>query len=85
MEQVLDQQAATARELPLIHGYLREHLFMGAREKADIRARMQRTADRLGYRLGKVFEEKVETMPGGIRSLGASGVGRRRGRDRAGH
>jgi hypothetical protein len=53
----------------LVHGYYREHLFMGAREKADIRARMQITAERHGYSLGKVFEEKVETAPAALGAL----------------
>ncbi|MFI6675225.1 hypothetical protein [Kribbella sp. NPDC050470] len=59
----------TAAELPVLHGYYREHLFMDAREKADIRARMLRTADHHGYRLGKIFEEKVETSPAALRAL----------------
>ena len=61
--------AAPADELPLLHGYYREHFFMNAREKADIRARMQRTAVHYGYRLGKVFEEKAETTPAALRAV----------------
>jgi hypothetical protein len=58
-----------AEELPLLHGYYREHLFMSPREKADIRARMLATAARHGYRLGTVFEEKVETTPAALRGV----------------
>jgi hypothetical protein len=42
---------------------------MGSREKADMRARMQTTAEHHGYLLGKVFEEKVETAPAALRAL----------------
>lgn len=62
-------------ELPVIHGYFREHIFMGAREKADIRARMAKTAARLGFVLGKVFEEKVETAPEALGALLDAAVG----------
>lgn len=56
-------------DLPVLHGYYREHLFMNAREKADIRARMQTTAVRHGYRLGKIFDERIETKPAALRAL----------------
>jgi hypothetical protein len=59
----------STQEERLLHGYFREHLFMGAREKADIRARMQATAERHGYCLGKVFEEKLETVPAALQAL----------------
>jgi hypothetical protein len=59
----------STQEERLLHGYYREHLFMGGREKADIRARMQITAERHGYCLGKVFEEKVETAPAALGAL----------------
>jgi hypothetical protein len=47
----------------LLHGYIREHLFMTAREHADLVAGFVIFAEREGYRLGKVFTEKVETAP----------------------
>jgi hypothetical protein len=66
--EMADQSEST--EVPrIMHGYFREHLFMGAREKADIRARMTTTAEHHGYLLGKVFEEKVETAPAALRAL----------------
>jgi hypothetical protein len=67
--QTMADHSESTEEHPVLHGYLREHLFMGAREKADIRARMQTTAEHHGYRLGKVFEEKVETSPAALRAL----------------
>lgn len=67
--QVEDRPAGPARDLPAVHGYFREHVFMGAREKADIRARIHRTAQQHGYRLDKVFEEKVEAAPEVFRAL----------------
>jgi hypothetical protein len=72
--QVEDRPTGSARDLPVIHGYFREHMFMGSREKADIRARMDRTAQQRGYRLGKVFEEKVETTPEAFRALVVAAV-----------
>lgn len=53
----------------VLHGYYREHLFMSPREKADIRARMQIAAERHGFSLGKVFEEKPETSPAALGAL----------------
>ncbi|MFG1812519.1 hypothetical protein ACGFIF_02045 [Kribbella sp. NPDC049174] len=56
-------------ERQVAHGYYREHLFMEAREKADIRARFSTHAEREGYKLGKIFEEKVESVPAAFRDL----------------
>jgi hypothetical protein len=56
-------------EHQLVHAYYREHLFMEAREKADIRARFTVYAEREGYRLGKIFEEKVESVPAAFGDL----------------
>jgi hypothetical protein len=53
----------TTGKLPVLHGYIREHLFMTAREHADLVARFVVYAEREGYSLGKVFTEKVETVP----------------------
>jgi hypothetical protein len=53
----------------LVHGCYREHLFMEAREKADIRARFSAYAEREGYRLGKIFEEKVDSVPAAFGEL----------------
>ncbi|MFF1819007.1 hypothetical protein ACFVWG_17030 [Kribbella sp. NPDC058245] len=47
---------------------------MGPREKADLRARLDRAARQHGYRLGKVFEERVETTPTAFEALIAAAV-----------
>jgi hypothetical protein len=56
-------------ESQLVHGYYREHLFMSAREKADIRARFSTYTAQKGYQLGKIFEEKVESVPAAFGEL----------------
>jgi hypothetical protein len=48
----------TTGELPVLHGYIREHLFMTAREHADLVARFVVYAKREGYSLGKVFQRR---------------------------
>jgi hypothetical protein len=53
----------------LLHGYIREHLFMTAREHADLVAGFVVFAEREGYNLGKVFTEKVETVPAAFGAL----------------
>ena len=52
-----------------MHGYIREHLFMTPREHADLVARFVAFAEREGYKLGKVFTEKVETVPDAFGAL----------------
>ncbi len=56
------------------YGYFREQLFMGARQKAEIRDQLAASAERRGYELGKVFEEKVETMPDAFAALVAAAM-----------
>jgi hypothetical protein len=56
-------------ERAVAHGYYREHLFMVCREKADIRARISVCAERAGYQFGKIFEEKVESVPSAFHDL----------------
>jgi len=53
----------------VLHCYFREHLFMTAREVADIRARFVVLAEREGYKLGSIFMEKLETAPTAFRDL----------------
>lgn len=53
----------------VVHGYIREHLFMTASEHADLVALMVAAAERGGFTLGKVFTEKVETVPQAFSSL----------------
>ncbi|WP_405063233.1 hypothetical protein OG474_16800 [Kribbella sp. NBC_01505] len=64
-----EQSVEPAEESPVVHGYFREHMFMGHREKADLRARLDQAARQHGYRLGKVFEERVETTPAAFGAL----------------
>lgn len=52
-----------------MHGYIREHLFMTASEHADLIAQFIVFARREGFQLGKVFTEKVETVPEAFASL----------------
>jgi hypothetical protein len=47
----------------VMHGYIREHLFMTPSEHADLVTRFVVFAEREGYTLGKVFTERVETVP----------------------
>ncbi|MEV0284366.1 hypothetical protein AB0H36_09645 [Kribbella sp. NPDC050820] len=58
-----------ARDLPVLHGYFREHLLMTAAEKAEIRAGFAAFAKKNDYRLGKIFMERVETAPDALSAL----------------
>ncbi|MGW1340930.1 hypothetical protein ACWCOV_07725 [Kribbella sp. NPDC002412] len=63
----LDPEVAS--DLPVIHGYFREHLLMTATEKARIRAGFEALARKNDYRLGKIFMERVETAPDALSAL----------------
>jgi hypothetical protein len=62
-------EPAAATELPVLHGYFREHLLMTPAEKADIRAGFEAFANRNHYQLGKIFMEQVESAPDALRAL----------------
>jgi hypothetical protein len=65
-------EPASARDLPVLHGYFREHLLMTPTEKADIRAGFETFAKRNDYRLGKIFMERVESAPDALSALVAA-------------
>jgi hypothetical protein len=53
----------------VMHGYIREHILMTPREHADLVARFVAYAEREGYQLGKVYTEKVESVPEAFAAL----------------
>lgn len=53
----------------VLHGYIREHLFMTPNEHADLVARIVALAEREGYTLGRVYTEKLETIPDAFHAL----------------
>lgn len=54
---------------PTLHCYIREHVFMTPREAADIRRRFAAFAEREGYRLGRIYTERPDTVPAAFRAL----------------
>jgi hypothetical protein len=48
---------------PLIPGYLRAHLLMTDYELAYMKDDLERFAEKAGYRLGRVFVERVDSVP----------------------
>ncbi|GAB2665114.1 hypothetical protein [Kribbella swartbergensis] len=62
-------EQAAANDLPVLHGYFREHLLMTPVEKAEIRAGFAEFAERNHYRLGKIFMERVGSTPKAFRAL----------------
>ncbi len=59
----------STESVPVLHAYVREHLFMSPREHADLVVKMAKLAQQEGYRLGKVFTEKLETAPTAFQAL----------------
>lgn len=47
----------------LLHCYVREHFLMTAREKADVVAKLVESAKSSGFEVGKIFLERVESVP----------------------
>lgn len=54
---------------PLLHCYIREHVFMTPREAADIRTRFAVFAEREGFQLGRIYTERPDTVPAAFRAL----------------
>jgi len=53
----------------LLHCYFREHFLMTAREKADVIAKLVTFAHCAGFQLGKIFMERIDSVPTAYQSL----------------
>jgi hypothetical protein len=63
------REPAATSDLPVLHGYFREHLLMTPAEKAAIHAGFDAFAKRNNYQLGKIFMERVESAPDALSAL----------------